>query len=121
MDGAHRQLLSSLRPAARVLTTMTSRPEPGLGIADTGQKAMGMDLGLPTVDEIPGVDVIGLNAEHCRLRLGDETAEQLKLGDKLWLTPWDISTCANLYDTLHVAHEGKLMLTWPIAARGHYR
>lgn len=121
MDAQNRQPLSPLQPAARVLTTVTSCPEPGLGIADTGQKAMGMDLGLPTVDDLPGVKVIGLNAEHCHLQLGGETADPLKLGDKLWLTPWDMSTCANLYDTFYAARQGKLALAWPIAARGHYR
>ncbi|MDH3604042.1 MAG: alanine racemase [Candidatus Tectomicrobia bacterium] len=121
MDARHRQALPNLHSAARVLTTVTSRPEPDTAITDSGQKAVGVDLGLPTADDLPHAEVVGLSAEHCRLRLDEQTASRLNPGDKVWLTPWDMDTCVNLYDNLYVARQGKLDLVWPVAARGRYR
>jgi D-serine deaminase-like pyridoxal phosphate-dependent protein len=121
MDARHRQALPNLHSAARVLTMVTSRPAPDTAITDSGQKAVGIDLGLPTLDDFPHAEVMGLSAEHCRLRLDEQTAGALNPGDKVWLTPWDMDTCVNLYDHLYVARQGKLDLVWPVAARGRYR
>ena len=121
MDARSSTRLPDLRPAVRVLTTVTSRPEPGMAITDTGQKAIGVDSGLPVVSDMPGVVADRLSAEHCRLLLDSDAARHLAPGDKLWLTPWDSAACANLYDYLHVMRDGRLEAVWPIAARGHYR
>jgi len=108
-------------PAARVLTTVTSRPEPATAITDAGQKAVSVDLGLPVAADLDGATVTGLSAEHCRLRLEGATTSQLHLGDTLWLTPQDIGTCVNLYDYIHAVREGCLEAVWRVAARGQYR
>lgn len=121
MDARHHQVLPDLHSAARVLTTVTSRPQPDTAITDSGQKAVGIDLSLPTLDDFPQAEVVGLSAEHCRLRLDEQTASALNPGDKIWLTPWDMGTCVNLYDNLYVARQGKLDFVWPVAARGRYR
>jgi D-serine deaminase-like pyridoxal phosphate-dependent protein len=121
MDARHRQALPNLHSAARVLTTVTSRPEPDTAITDSGQKSVGIDLGLPTLDDFPHAEAVGLSAEHCRLRLDEQTAGHLNPGDKIWLTPWDLDSCVNLYDNLYVARQGKLDLVWSVAARGRYR
>jgi D-serine deaminase-like pyridoxal phosphate-dependent protein len=76
---------------------------------------------LPTLDDFPQAEVVGLSAEHCRLRLDEQTASHLNPGDKIWLTPWDMDTCVNLYDNLYVARQGKLDFVWSVAARGRYR
>lgn len=120
VDGYSAPAWPNLRPAARVLTTVTSCPELSMGITDTGQKAMGVDQGLPTIDDRPDIRVLGLSAEHCRLHL-ENRAQPLNPGDTLWLTPFDIGTCANLYDMLYGMRDGTLDLVWPISARGHYR
>lgn len=121
MDARSSVRFPDLRPAARVLTTVTSRPEPGMAIADAGQKAIGVDSGLPVVSDMPGVVADRLSAEHCRLLLDGDAARHLAPGDKFWLTPWDSAACANLYDYLHIVRHGKLEAVWPIAARGYYR
>ena len=121
LDARSRSVLPDLQPAARVLTTVTSRPQPDMAITDAGQKAVGVDLGPPEVDELSGITVLGLNAEHCRLRLNGEAASNLPLDTAIWLTPWDIGTTTNLYDFIHVIHQGTLATTWPVAARGRYR
>ncbi len=120
MDAGHTPG-SALRPAARVLTTVTSCPESGTAITDAGQKAVGTDRGLPAVSDIPGVVATGLSAEHCCLSLEGHAETQMSQGEKLWLTPWDIGTCVNLYDHLYAARQGQVEAVWPVAARGQYR
>ena len=121
MDGRYRPYQPRLRPAARVLAVVTSRPEAGVAILDTGQKAIGSDGGLPSVDGGLNARVESLSAEHGSLQLLDESAEGLQPGDKVWLIPWDIGTCANLYDYAHAARNGRLEVIWDIGARGLYR
>ena len=121
MDARYAPSRPQLKPAARVVATVTSRPEPGTAIVDTGQKAIGSDTGLPVVENLPGATMASLSAEHGRLRLTQAADNQVALGDKIWLTPWDIATCINLYDYLQAVRDGKLEVVWDIAARGRYR
>jgi D-serine deaminase-like pyridoxal phosphate-dependent protein len=121
MDYRYARSRPQFKPAARVLATVTSRPEPGTAIVDVGQKAIGSDTGLPVAEEMPEVTVVSLSAEHGRLRLTGATDGRLALGDRIWLTPWDIGTCVNLYDYIHAARDGRLEAVWDVAARGQYR
>jgi len=121
MDARYMQSRPQFKPAASVMATVTSRPEAGTAIVDAGQKAVGIDTGLPLVRDLPGVTAMALSAEHGRLRLADDVESKLMLADKVWLTPWDIGTCANLYDYIHAVRDGKLEVVWDVAARGQYR
>jgi len=121
LDAHHAPYWPHLQPAVHVLTTVTSRPEPGLAITDAGQKAVGIDLGLPQVTSMTGVETTGLSAEHCRLRLHASAQTALQTGQKLWLRPWDLGTCTNLYDLIWGVRQGKIETSWPVAARGQYR
>ena len=121
MDERYRQHRPQLQPAAKVMATVTSHPEPGLAIIDTGQKAIGVDPGLPAVDGIPGAAAIRLSAEHGILSLEGDADGQLDLGDKVWLVPWDVGACANLHDYIHAVRDGRLEAVWNVAARGRYR
>ncbi len=121
MDYRHGQYLRQFKPAAKVMTTITSRPAPGTAIVDAGQKAIGSDLGLPVAEHLPDATVVSLSAEHGRLRLQGAAEGKVAIGDKVWLTPWDIGTCVNLYDYLHGVRDGKLEVVWEVAARGRYR
>jgi 3-hydroxy-D-aspartate aldolase len=121
MDQRYAQSSPQFKPAAKVLATVTSRPEPGTAIVDAGQKAVGIDTGLPVAQGVPGATVVGLSAEHGRLRLQDDGDSQLALADKIWLIPWDIGTCVNLYDYIHAVRDGQLEVVWDVAARGRYR
>jgi D-serine deaminase-like pyridoxal phosphate-dependent protein len=121
MDSRYAQSRPQFKPAARVMATVTSRPEPGTAIVDAGQKAVGIDTGLPVAEDIPGITVMALSAEHGRLRLQDEADGKVALADKVWLTPWDIGTCVNLYDYIHAVRDDKLEVVWEVAARGRYR
>jgi D-serine deaminase-like pyridoxal phosphate-dependent protein len=121
MDRRHVQCCPQFKAAARVMTTVTSRPAPETTIVDAGQKAVGSDTGLPVCEDIPGITVAALNAEHGRLRLQESAESKVALADKIWLTPWDIGTCVNLYDYIHAVRDGKLEVIWDVAARGRYR
>jgi D-serine deaminase-like pyridoxal phosphate-dependent protein len=121
MDYRYAPSRPQFRPAARVMATVTSRPEPETAIVDAGQKAIGIDTGLPVAEEIPGSTVVSVSAEHGRLRLPNDADHQVTLAEKIWLTPWDIGTCVNLYDYLHAVRDGKLEVVWDVAARGRYR
>jgi 3-hydroxy-D-aspartate aldolase len=120
LDARYAPYRASLTPAARVLTTVTSRPQSDTAITDAGQKAVSVDRGLPLVD-VSEATVSSLSAEHCRLQLTGVAQEAVHLGDTLWLTPYDIGTCTNVYDYIHAARDGHLEAVWRVAARGQYR
>ena len=124
MDCKHLRYREELSAAAKVLTTVTSLPEPGIVILDAGGKSVGSDgEGLPIVEGIRGATAEGLSAEHVNLSLdtGTNPDQILELGLKVLLTPWDISTCVNLYDYIRAVRNDKLESMWDIPARGRYR
>lgn len=122
MDYKYRQSRPQLTPAARVMATVTSRPEPGTAILDSGRKAMGEDLGFPAAEALQNVTVAGLSAEHGKLQWKQESMEgQISIGNKVWLTPWDIGACVNVYDFIRAVRNGKLEAVLDISARGRYR
>ena len=121
MDHRYAKHRPQFRSAARVLATVTSRPDSETVITDTGQKAIGADLGLPAPDGVQGLEVVSLSAEHGTLKPLSPAASRLDVGDKLWLVPFDIGTCVNLYDYMHVIRDGKLEAVWDVAARGLYQ
>ncbi len=121
MDGRNRALREEFTPAAKIVSSITSLPEPGNAITDAGRKAIGEDVEMPSVDGLPGAEIRGLSAEHGGIDLPDVTTAEMSLGDKVWLTPWDIGACANLHDYIFGARDGKLEVVWAVAARGRYR
>ncbi len=120
MDAKYVPFRPQLKPAARVMATVTSRPEPGVVILDSGNKAIGDDTGMPLVEELPDHTVAALSAEHGRLMVEDGDSP-LKLGDKVWLTPWDLGASANVYDYMQGVRNGRLEAVLDVAARGRYR
>ena len=121
LDSRYATQRPKLKPAARIMATVTSRPERGLAITDTGQKAVGADTGLAALDIEVNATLKSLSAEHGSLTLHDDEAENLKMGDQVWLVPSDIGTCANLYDYMHAVRHGRLETVWQITGRGLYR
>ena len=121
MDHRYSQHRREFKPAAKVMSTVTSRPEPAIALTDSGAKAIGGGPEPAVVEGMPGVKFRRTDAEHGHLTLEGDAQSRLDIGDKVWITPWDIGTCANLHDYISAVRDGKLEAVWDIAARGHYR
>ena len=121
MDHRYARFRPGLRQAARVMATVTSLPQPDVAILDAGQKAVGVDTGLPVLEDVPGASLARMSAEHGLLALEEEARGKVNLRGKVWLTPMDIGNCVNVYDYINAIRDGKLEAVWEIAARGSYR
>ena len=121
MDVRHSAFLPELEPAAKVLAAVTSLPEPGTAILDTGRKAMGDDYGFPVIEGRQELDVASMSAEHGKLQWQDGADVSLSLGDRIWFTPMDIGACVNVYDYIQAVRGGRLEAVLDISARGLYR
>ena len=82
---------------------------------------MSVDTGVPLSESIPGATLTKMSAEHGFLELEGEAQSAVNLGTKVWLTPWDIGNCVNVYDYINVVRDGKLETIWEVSARGRYR
>ena len=121
MDQRHGSLSPALQPSAKVMAAVTSLPEPGTAILDTGRKAMGDDYGFPVIEGRDDLDVASMSAEHGKLLWDDGADVTLALGDRIWFTPMDIGACVNVYDYIQAVRGGKLEAVLAISARGLYR
>ena len=121
MEGALTTARPELTPAAKILTTVMSHQDPGLVWLDAGQKATGIDTGMPNVEGVPGASVQRMSAEHGGMVLKDGAAWNLDLGSKVWLVPHNIANTANVYDFIHAVRDGRLEAVWEVAARGRYQ
>ena len=121
LDARHAPHMPQLEVAGRVMATVTSRPERGYMITDGGQKAIGADTGFPTIDNLQNPRVKGLSAEHGSIYFDETNGDSPQLGDKIWCTPWDAATCANLHDYMFAVRCGKLEAVWQVSARGRYQ
>ena len=121
LDAQHAPHLPHLKTAGRVMSTVTSRPEPGYMITDGGQKAIGADTGFPSIDNLPDPTVKGLSAEHGSIYFDASDGADPQLGEKIWCTPWDAATCANLHDYIFAVRNDSLEAVWEVSARGRYR
>ncbi len=121
MDESYRMSRPRLKIAARVLTTVMSHVEQGTAMLDTGQKSIAHDRGLAVIDGIPGATLTRMSAEHGFVDLEGDAQDRVDLKDKVWLIPWDVGDCVNLYDYMHVVRGGRLEAVWDVAARGRYR
>ena len=121
LDVRHSAFLPELKPAARVIASVSSLPEPGTAILDTGRKAMGDDYGFPTIEGRGELDVASMSAEHGKLLWDDAADVGLSLGDRIWFTPMDIGACINVYDYIQAVRGGTLEAVLAVSARGLYR
>ncbi len=116
--------LASRRPelqkAARILATVISSKDDGLVWVDAGQKATSIDTGLPAVDNVDGVVVPRMSAEHGALENETGSNWDLDVGSKIWLVPDNIANTANVYDYVHATRDGRLEAVWEVSARGRY-
>ena len=108
-------------PALRVLTTVISKPTTDRLVTDVGFKSCSIDKGLPEVDWPSGLKVNRLNSEHGVIDIIGSEGKQLRLGDKIMLTPQYQGTTVVAHERYIGIRNNKVEAIFPILARGaHY-
>jgi len=121
MDAFHAQLIPGFPVALTVLGTVISR-HGGRVILDSGRKAIGSELGLPRLKDVPSATA-GIAEEH--LLVDVDPATSLKVGDRVEVVSGYGPTTVNLHDVYYVVENDIVTDVWPVQARaaglGPYR
>jgi len=110
MDTAYAKLDLPFSQAAYILATVISTREE-YAVANCGLKALGMDKGLPDVDN---GEVLRCADEHLKFRPEDS----VRVGDFVRVWPAHIDPTIAYHATIWVADEGVVRATWPVDLRG---
>ncbi len=118
MDLTYRNQMNvaELEYALTILTTVTSRPKPGVVIVDAGRKTMNMELHMPEVRGRSDMKFISLSAEHGQIELSGDAGPAV--GDRLEVIPGYGDFTTVLHDYFFAMRGGKLEAIWPLEARG---
>jgi D-serine deaminase-like pyridoxal phosphate-dependent protein len=114
MDAFHAQLVPGFPVALTVLGTVVSR-QGNRVVLDSGRKAIGSELGLPSLKDIPGTTE-GIAEEHLLVEV--ESGSPVKVGDRLEVVSGYGPTTVNLHDVYYVVERDVVTDVWPIRARG---
>lgn len=118
MDSKYRGVQGmKFRQALYVLATVTSRPTADIAILDVGMKGITPDYGMPLLKDYSGSSVIKLSEEHAIVQT-DRTADQLAVGERVYLLPSHGCTTVNLYDQYAGVRNGVVEVVFNIPARG---
>ncbi len=110
----------AFRQACWVLSSVISRPRPDRALLDCGRKSLAFEpSGMPVIDDPEGLTIEVLAEEHALVTLG-EGAPELRLGDKLRVTPWHGCTTFNLHDSVYVLQDDEVVDIWTISGRGKF-
>ncbi|MBM3945393.1 MAG: hypothetical protein FJ317_07910, partial [SAR202 cluster bacterium] len=120
LDERYRTLRKELKPAASVMASIISTPEPSVAVGDAGMKGCGNDTGLPGVKGRPDLGIKYLSAEHTNFIM-DKAKRPFALGEKVSLIPWEIAVTCNLYDYIMAVRKDRLEAVLNVTARGRYR
>src|SRR5215217_1554941 len=108
------------RCAARVVSTVVSRPAPDRAIIDAGSKALALDPspshpGHGFIVGHPGATIARLSEEHGVVTLLPAESG-FDVGDRVEIIPNHICPAVNLTDELVVIRNGDVVDRWPVAA-----
>jgi D-serine deaminase-like pyridoxal phosphate-dependent protein len=114
--------ISPDRCAARVVSTVVSRPAPDRAIIDAGSKALALDPspshpGHGYIVGHPGAPIARLSEEHGVVTLSPDE-RGFEVGDRVEIIPNHICPAVNLTDELTIVRDGHVVDRWPVAARG---
>lgn len=107
-------------PVCSVVSTVMSTPEPGRAYIDCGQKAIGIDRGVPSVVNYENAAIEKMSAEHGYLVFHIDDMD-LKIGDKVLLRPANYSDAFNLYDFINLIKDDQLESVIETTARGAFK
>ena len=103
--------------AAKILTTVISRPSDKIAIGDVGYRALAAPNGvLPSVEGHEGVEVDSLVPDHILLK--SQNAMPLDIGDQFLLLSAQQDILVNRWDRFIGVRNGLVESVWPILARG---
>ena len=113
------------RCAARVVSTVVSRPAPNRAIIDAGSKALALDPspshpGHGFIVGHPNATIARVSEEHGVVTL-PQPEPGFDVGDRLEIIPNHICPAVNLTDELVIIRDGHVVDHWPVAARGKVR
>jgi D-serine deaminase-like pyridoxal phosphate-dependent protein len=113
--------------ALRVRTTVVSRPTAERGILDAGSKTLTNDPAEETaggghgrVVEYPEARIYALSEEHGHVDFS-ACSGRPEVGEVVTVIPNHACGCANMHDAVVVHRGGRVVGTWPVAARGKLR
>ncbi len=113
--------------ALRIRATVASRPTETRGILDCGSKTLTNDPAEKTdagghglIVEYPGARIYALSEEHGHVDLSACDAKP-SLGEVVTIVPNHACGCVNMHDEVVVHRGGRIVGTWPVAARGKLR
>ena len=114
--------ISPDRCAARVVSTVVSRPAPDRAIIDAGSKTLALDPspshpGHGYIVGHPGAPIARLSEEHGVVTLSPDE-RGFEVGDRVEIIPNHICPAVNLTDELTIVRDGHVVDRWPVAARG---
>jgi D-serine deaminase-like pyridoxal phosphate-dependent protein len=105
-----------------VEASVVSANTPGMATIDAGFKALATDGGPPlVVSGAPaGSEYHFMGDEHGAI-VDPARQHTWKLADRVRLAVPHCDPTVNLYDAMHVVHQGVLEDIWPVTARGRSR
>ena len=110
--------------AMRVRATVVSRPTDTRAVIDAGTKVLTSDQytvkGYGHLMEYPEAVVTGLSEEHGIVDLS-ACPERPRIGDVVSVVPNHCCVVSNMVDEVYGVRDGKVEVTWPVAARGAVR
>lgn len=111
--------------ALRILATVTSRPATDRAILDTGSKVLTTDpsqwkKGFGYIVEYPDATIDGIHEEHGVVHL-PESAQGMRIGEKVEIIPNHVCPTVNLTDHLYLVRDDQVVESWPVIARGKSR
>ncbi len=107
--------------ALRVVSTVVSKPDAHVVIADVGTKSLTSDMchyrkGYGQIVGHPGLEIYALNEEHAFIRC--EAENPLQIGEKIEIIPNHACVVTNLVDEAYGFRGGTFDRMIPIDARG---
>jgi D-serine deaminase-like pyridoxal phosphate-dependent protein len=110
--------------AMQVRATVVSRPTEARAVIDAGTKVLTSDQyhvkGYGHLMEYPEAVVTGLSEEHGIVDLSG-CPDRPKVGDVVSVVPNHCCVVSNMVDEVYGVRDGKVEVTWPVAARGTVR
>jgi D-serine deaminase-like pyridoxal phosphate-dependent protein len=109
------------RPAALVLSTVTSHPLPRQITCDAGHKSVSADAGVPTCAVIgyPDLQPLKPSEEHLPIETAASGSPLPAIGTRLYLLPRHVCPTVNNFDHALMIVDGRVVAIEPVTARGH--